>query len=99
MSKRIELTPKERGELVLKLISQEATAKQLAREAGVSMATLYRWRDTFLEGGMSGLKTRPEIDEENRRFKRELAQRDRLIGEMKIAMRVLEKCSNVPNER
>ena len=47
MSKRILMSTTERGELVLRLLCKEATAVQLAREAGISEPTLYQWRDAF----------------------------------------------------
>jgi transposase-like protein len=45
------LSVHERSTLILWLLSKEDTAANLAREAGVSEATLYRWREEFLEGG------------------------------------------------
>ena len=40
MSKRIVMTATELGELVLRLLRKEATAGQLAREAGISEPSL-----------------------------------------------------------
>lgn len=95
MSKRIVLSATERGELVLRLLRKEATAGQLAREAGISEPTLYQWRDTFLKGGFSHLDGRQGTDSERRRLQRELAQRDQLIGEMSVALRTLKKSLGV----
>lgn len=95
MSKRIVLSATERGELVLRLLRREATAGQLAREAGISEPTLYQWRDAFLKGGFSGLDGRQGTDAERRRLQRELAQRDQLIGEMSVALRTLKKSLGV----
>ena len=72
MSKRILLSAAERGELVLRLLRKEATAGQLAREAGISVPTLYQWRDAFLKGGFSNLEGRQGTDTESRRLEREL---------------------------
>ncbi|MXZ55868.1 MAG: helix-turn-helix domain-containing protein [Gammaproteobacteria bacterium] len=91
MSKRIVLSATERGELVLRLLRKEATAGELAREAGISEPTLYQWRDTFLKAGFSGLDGRKSSDSEHRRLEREVAQRDQLIGEMTVALRTLKK--------
>ena len=46
--KRIKLSSSERSELVLRLLHKEATAGQLAREVGISEATLHQWRETFI---------------------------------------------------
>jgi len=95
MSKRIVLSATERGELVLRLLRKEATAGELAREAGISEPTLYQWRDAFLKAGFSGLDGRKSSDSEHRRLEREVAQRDQLIGEMTVALRTLKKSLGV----
>ena len=41
MWKCIALTSEQRGELVLRLLRNEATASELAREASISEPTLY----------------------------------------------------------
>ena len=91
MSKRIVLSATEQGELVLRLLRKEATARQLAREAGISERKLYQWRDAVLKVGFSGLEVRKFSDSEHRRLEREVAQRDQLIGEMTEALRTLKK--------
>ena len=95
MSKRILMTATERGELVLRLLRKEATAVQLAHEAGISEPALYQWRDAFLQGGFSGLEDRRDTDPECRRLERELAERDQVIGEMTVALRTLKKSMGV----
>ena len=95
MSKRIVLSATERRELVLRLLRKEATAGELAREAGISEPTLYQWRDAFLKGGFSNLDGRQGTDSKHRRLQRELAQRDQLIGEMSVALRTLKKSLGV----
>ena len=95
MSKRIVMSATARGELVLRLLRKEATAGQLAREAGISEPTLYQWREAFLKGGFSSLDGRQDTDPDRRRLERELAQRDQLIGEMSVALRTLKKSLGV----
>lgn len=90
MARRIGLTTEQRGELVLRLLRKEATAGELAREVPASEATVYQWRDAFLKAGLAGLNGGGERDRE-RRHARELAERDQVIGEMTVAMRVLKK--------
>ena len=91
MSKRIQMSAEERGELVLRLLRKEATAVELAQEASISEPTLYQWRDAFLRAGFAGLNGRSDRDSERRRHARELAERDQAIGEMTVALRVLKK--------
>jgi transposase len=84
----------ERSAFVLRLIAKEDSAANLAREAGVSEATIYRWRDEFLEGGKARLKGKDAVSkaaEEVTKLKRAIAKRDQVIGELTIANRILKK--------
>ena len=45
MGKKSELSAEQRVQLVLRLLSKEEPAVQIARRAGISEQTLYRWRD------------------------------------------------------
>ena len=95
MPKQCNKSTAQRMELVLRLLRKEAPASQLAREAGVSENTLYRWRDQFLEGGRSQLGGKSKSPSgELATLKRELAERDQVIGELTIANRVLKKLSD-----
>lgn len=75
----------------MKLLRKEATAVQLAREAGISEPTLNQWRDAFLQGGFSGLEGSQDTNLERRRLEREIAERDQVINEMTVALRTLKK--------
>jgi transposase-like protein len=44
--------------LVLKLLSKKEPGAQIARRAGISEQTLYRWRDEFIRGGTAELAGR-----------------------------------------
>jgi len=55
MGKRSELTAAQRRDVVLALLRREEPASTLARRAGVSEQTLYRWRDEFIAGGEAAL--------------------------------------------
>jgi transposase len=88
------LSVHERSTLILRLLSKEDTAANLAREAGVSEATLYRWREEFLEGGKARLKGKDPVSKANlevEKLKRAIAKRDQVIGELTIANRILKK--------
>ena len=95
MPRKSDLEAAERRRVVIAMIRQEEPLPELARRAGVSEKTLYRWREQFLDGGTAALsapggkadKRDREIDE----LKREVEQRDQVIGEITIANRILKK--------
>jgi transposase-like protein len=58
MPKKSHLSAAERAQLVLRLPSKGEPAAQIARRAGVSEQTLYRWRDEFISGGRAQLAGR-----------------------------------------
>ena len=97
MGKKSKLSDAEKLEAVLSLLRREEPAAVLARRYGVSDPTLYHWRDAFLEGGKGALANpksakngaSPRVAE----LERQLAERDRVIGELTIANRVLKKVS------
>ena len=96
MGRKSELTPEQRTQLVLKLLSKEEPGAQIARRAGISEPTLYRWRDEFLRGGAAGLSARGSSDvqaKEITKLQGQLAERDQVIGEITIANRILKKLS------
>ena len=96
MPKKSDLSAAERAQLVLRLLSKEEPAVQIARRAGVSEQTLYRWRDEFISGGKAqlaghGVEARHERKLE--KLETELAERDQVIGELTVANRILKKLS------
>ncbi len=96
MGRQSVLTAAQRTEVVLQLLRREDTGKRLARQAGVSEQTLYRWRDDFVragQGAMNGKSGRGGMQAELERKDRQLAERDQLIGELTVANRVLKKTS------
>jgi len=97
MGKKSELKGSDRREVVLLLLRREEPAAVLARRYGISEQTLYRWRDEFLAAGEAALtQAKSGADPRNRQveeLKRELAQRDQVIGELTIANRLLKKSS------
>jgi transposase-like protein len=93
MGKKSSLTPEQRAQLVLRLLSKEEPAVQIARRAGISEQTLYRWRDEFIGAGKQALHGRGNQAEQRKaveRLNRDIAERDRVIGELTIANRVLK---------
>ena len=55
MSKKSEIPPAQRREVVLMMLRREEPITVLARRYGVSEATLHRWREDFLGAGVGGL--------------------------------------------
>ncbi len=98
MGKKSTLSAEQRAQIVLRLLSKEEPAVQIARRAGISEQTLYRWRDEFLSGGKQALSGRGGGQSEQaktiERLKSELAERDQVIGEITIANRILKKLSD-----
>jgi len=98
MGKRSDLTVPQRREVVLMLLRREEPAAKLARRFGVSEQTLYRWRDDFLAGGEAALSAgkgqNDPRERENAELKKQLTQRDQVIGELTIANRILKKTAD-----
>ena len=70
----------------------EDNGAQLARQAGISVQTLYRWRDDFLRGDHAALSG-AQNGMHDAQVTKEIAQRDQVIGELTVANRVLKKFS------
>ena len=99
MAKKSDLTTQQRTQLVLRLLSKEEPAAQIARRAGISEQTLYRWREDFIQAGQQAMNGRGALAEQAKMVKRlngEIAERDQVIGELTIANRILKKISDVP---
>ena len=56
-SDRGRFSAKRKREAVLRLLRGESL-DELSRELGVNGSTLSQWRERFLEGGLSGLRTK-----------------------------------------
>ncbi|MGQ0569984.1 MAG: helix-turn-helix domain-containing protein [Armatimonadota bacterium] len=96
MPRKSELNAEQRAQLVLRLLSKEDPAAQIARRAGISEQTLYRWREEFINAGRQALNGRGAEATPTKvlsRLQAELAERDQVIGELTIANRILKKLS------
>jgi len=98
MGRKSKLSEAEQREVVLMLLRREESAAVLARRYGVSEGTLYQWRDRFIQAGQAALANgRGGGDVQSRRvqeLERALAERDRVIGELTIANRILKKTAD-----
>lgn len=98
MGAKSKLTVLERRKIVLSLIRREEPAAVLARRYGISENTLYRWRDEFLAAGEMALANgKNKADTRDRQIaelKKDLTERDKVIGELTIANRILKKTAD-----
>ena len=98
MGKKSKLNKTQQQEVVLMLLRREESAARLARRYGVSEATLYKWRDKFIQGGLAALANgKGGHDAPSRRIQelqQALAERDRVVGELTIANRILKKTAD-----
>ena len=96
MGRRSEVSAEKRVELVLALLRKEESAAQIARRAGVSDQTLYRWRDDFIAAGqaqLGGKSNEAAATKELAKLQRQIETREQVIGELTIANRILKKLS------
>jgi len=96
MGRKSEMPAEKRVEVVLSLLRKEELATQIARRAGVSEQTLYRWRDEFIAGGraqLDGKSGEAPAARELAKLQREIETREQVIGELTIANRILKKLS------
>ena len=99
MGQKSKLSIEQRVQLVVQLLSKEEPAAQIARRAGISEQTLYRWRDDFINGGKQSLNARGTKAEQAKAMERlnaQVAERDQVIGELTIANRVLKNPRRPP---
>lgn len=98
MGSKSRLSGPERREVVLSLLRREEPARVLARRHGISENTLYRWREEFMAAGEAALANgKSKADPRDRQIadlKKQLGQRDKVIGELTIANRILKKTAD-----
>ena len=94
MARQSKIPREQRVELVLAVLRGTEKLEVLARRHQVSANTLRRWRDEFLAGGrdrLTGNGDATAVRDENQQLKRELAEREMIIGELTVANRFLQK--------
>jgi transposase len=96
MGRKSKLPVSQRREAVLMLLRREEPGAVLARRFEVSEATLYRWRDDFVKAGEAALCSSKGNGQAKRiaGLQRQIAERDRVIGELTIANRILKKTAD-----
>lgn len=96
MAKKGMMSPAERREAVVAVLRKDEPMSVLARRYGVSDTTLAKWRDDFLAAGEMALnygRNNPVegVARENLQLRRDLAEREQVIGELTVANRILKK--------
>ncbi len=93
MGKKKGPTPETKLQAVLSLLRKEEPGTKIARRYGVSETFLYKWRDSFLASGKQALagKKTAAANQEIQQLRKEIEERDRVIGEITIANRILKK--------
>ena len=96
MAKKNGLDAPQRREIVLMVLRREEPVTVLARRYGISEPTLHKWRDDFLAAGEAALSygrnaEHSSLIQQNRQLKRDLAEREQVIGELTVANRILKK--------
>jgi len=74
MSKKGKRYTEEQIVRILAELSNGKTADEISRSYGVAHSTLYRWKSQYGEMDQSELKRLRELEDENRRLKRIVAQ-------------------------
>jgi len=84
-------SPEEKQKMVLAGLRNEASVAELCRQYGVSDVMYYKWKKTFLEGGLNGLKGNGKTGDHESALKKENEDLKALIGELTVENRFLKR--------
>lgn len=85
-----KLSMEDKMTIILACIKGKEPISTLARRYDISETAIYRWKDQFLEGGRKGL-IHNKKDNRVLHLEKELLERDRIIGELSVANKILKK--------
>lgn len=88
---RKKWSPEEKQKIVLAGLRNEASVAELCRRHGVSDVMYYKWKKSFLEGALSGLKGNGTASSTEAVLKRENEELKALIGELTVENRFFKK--------
>jgi transposase-like protein len=91
MSRQSKFSTEDKLAIVMVTIKGEESTSSIARRHGVSETAIYRWREQFLEGARHGLAGNSKKNGRAAQLEKDLAERDRVIGELTVANRILKK--------
>ena len=92
-SKKGRFSARRKAEAVRRLIAGEEL-DVLARELGVTAATLSNWREKFLKAGEAGLKSRPTDDRDD-----EILRLKAMVGELTMRNEILQEARRIQEGR
>ena len=84
-------SPEQKQKIVLAGLRNEMSVAELCRRHGVSDVMYYKWRKTFLQSGLNGLKSNGKVSSTEAALQRENEELKALIGELTVENRFLKK--------
>jgi len=91
MSRR-KWTAEEKMNIVLEGMTPGTNISEVCRNHGIAQTLYYRWREAFLQGGLSGLASGPSAREQQ--LEKELEEAKKLLGEQAMQIEILRKKTN-----
>jgi transposase-like protein len=88
-----QVSGEQKKEIVLAVLRKEEPVAAIARRYQVSEQSIYRWQEAFIAGGIQAVATRGQsgVNGEIAELKKQLEDRDRVIGEYAFANSFLKK--------
>ena len=92
MARPPQVAPEKKIRIVLAVIAGEVSVAEAARKAGVSEASIHKWKNEFLEAGRHAL-TAPRAGTTTReaQLEAEIADLTQALGEAAVELRVWKK--------
>jgi len=84
-------SPEQKQKIVVAGLRNEMSVAELCRRHGVSDVMYYKWRKTFSESGLNGLKSNGKASSTEAALQRENEDLKTLIGELTVENRFLKK--------
>ena len=84
-------SPEQKQQIIVAGLRNEMSVAELCRRHGVSDVMYYKWRKTFLDSGLKGLKSNGKVSSTEAAFQRENEDLKALIGELTVENRFLKK--------
>lgn len=88
---RKKWSAEEKQKVILAGLRNETSVSELCRRYGVSDVMYYKWRKTFLDSGLNGLKSNGKVSSGEAARLRENEDLKALIGELTVENRFLKK--------
>ena len=95
MAKRRTFTPKFKAKVVLEALRDESSEAELCRCHNLSEDQLSEWKQQFLENAASLFESKDKVSKET---KARIAELERLVGRMSVAMDIQKKVLDLLSE-